>query len=389
MKKDLTLFFISPHNWHDHVSKNQINRPLKLAEQFSKDQMFKEIYIVNRIRPQVLYFTKHNRLEVGKSLGFKILRCNDFANTYYVEHCFPFGKAEEIMLPMIIKRIKRKKKIKDSIILVSDPKSASIFQAKLGLGIFDAYDNWELSPLYKDDKRNREAISSGYKIASKYAEVLITNTPYMMQSMLRNEGHVYLVGNTSSLSSDKIITKKESEYNKKKSVGYIGNIYERLDLNIIDFISDKFLDVDFIFIGKQTWGNQLDKEKFLQLTKKNNVFYNDKIPYDQITNKILDFDVCIIPHIVDVFTLTQDSMKMYDFLSLGKPIVTTPVPPSELLMDYVYIADDKERFAEKLQNALDEVGQENKQSRQEYMKQNGWASRTNEIYSIIKDVSLA
>jgi len=40
---------------------------------------------------------------------------------------------------------------------------------------------------------------------------------------------------------------------------------------------------------------------------------------------------CFVPHLIDEYTLSQDSMKIYDYLSQGKPVVTVNIPPAEVV----------------------------------------------------------
>lgn len=387
-----SLFFVSPHNWYDHVSKNKINRPMKLANQFSQDRFFEKIYIVNRIRPDRLYSSDSKRELVESGIGYKVFRCENYDNTYYLEHCFPFGIVENSMLPKILKTIISNKKMSDTVIIVADPKSTAILKYRLGLGIFDAYDDWTLSPMYKDNPRQYEALKKGYELGIRYSDSILVNTTYMKERMDRASGNISIVTNTSSLLNEiaagqtkEVLEKKEQHDNV---IGYIGNIYERLDLELIEYTVANNPNSLFKFIGKETWGLNEGKVRFNNLLTYPNFIHIDHVPYHEVKMNIETFTVCIIPHIVDEFTLTQDSMKMYDFLSIGKPVVCTPIPPSDLLSDYVYIANDKEEFNKYINCAITEDISERSKERIELMKSNQWDSKAKQIYDIIEELSV-
>ncbi|SGI75504.1 glycosyltransferase [Paenibacillus urinalis] len=374
------LFFLSPHNYYDHKLKKSNNRPLKLADQFALDEVFTEIYIVNRIKPRLQKFENDSRKIIKKGVGYKIYQCNEFKNTKYIEHNFPFGYLEDFFVPMIIKSTLRKISYKDITVLVADPKSAGILRSNLGCGVFDAYDDWLMNKMYQKN-RHYKALEKGYKTAKEFSDIMICNTDILMERFYNGKKTV-LISNTSSIECSNTYL---NQNNKVKKVGYIGNIYDRIDFDLFKDIVKTMKNLDFIIIGKYIGPEDNEKKKFENLTYENNVTYIPGVPYEQVSEEIAKFDVCIIPHQINEFTLTQDSMKMYDFLSIGKPVVTTAVPPSNLLSEYLYIAEGYKEFVEKINMAL--VEDEDLQlKRINYINENNWSSKTKQLYALLNEV---
>lgn len=81
-------------------------------------------------------------------------------------------------------------------------------------------------------------------------------------------------------------------------------------------------------------------------------------------------------------------MKMYDYLAMGKPIVTTPIPPATSVSKYIYIANDKYNFVEKLKIATLENNEMIVQKRKEYIRNNSWFFKAKTIISNIEGVGL-
>lgn len=374
------IVMVSPHNWYDHVLPNKINRPLKLAEQLYNLEFFKKTLIVCRIHPnRVIRITDDSRKLITRGFIYNLFY--DWKNKiFYLEHCLPFGFVEELLLPKLIKKIAKKLKINKYVLWISDPKSAGLLKRINTINIVDAYDDWSLSPLFKQKKRHMKYIIRGYEIIKYNANIIITNTVHM-KNKLNFRDNVYIVNNTSSLVNNYFDINVTSLPFKGKVVGYVGNLHERIDIDLLEYLFHKFPDTNFVFVGK----NEFKSNYFNNLISKySNVLLCDPVSYNKVSSYIKNFDVCIVPHIVNEYTMSQDSMKIYDYLSLGKPIVTTKIPPADLLTDYLYVAESHEEFAIKLKEALEEDDVELLNKRIEYMKRNTWRNKMEFIYSLIQ-----
>lgn len=374
-----SLIMVSPHNWYDHVLQNKINRPLKLVEQYYNKKYFDNILIVNRIHPKRLYkSTKEKRNLIVKNLFYKVLYDGD-NQVYYLEHCLPFGMAEKSFLPSLIDKVKGDLEFDNIVLLISDPKSTYLFNKFEATNVFDAYDDWSLSPLFEKNKRHMKYIVSGYEYAKSNADLIITNTEQMKKKMNNGKNKIYILSNASSLEYEDDI----SDIKASNIIGYIGNIHERIDLEILEKLLQTFRDKEFIFVGK----NEFHSEKFNTLLNKyQNIKLVGAVPYKMVPSYIKKFDVCIVPHKVNEYTLSQDSMKIYDYLTFGKPIVSTKIPPTERLSKYVYISESVEDFIKNVREALNENNQSLINERISFMKTNNWSSIAKQLFVFSQEV---
>ncbi|MEH7549075.1 hypothetical protein, partial [Neobacillus vireti] len=154
-----SLVMVSPHNWYDHVKPNRINRPLKFVEQYYNETIFKKVIIVNRLHPKrIINIQDNERKLVERGVMYNLL-FDKTREVYYLEHCFPFGKVENYFLPFIINRIIKKIGLSNIVLWICDPKSVYLFKGIKGLKIFDAYDDWSLSPLFQKRTRHLKYIN--------------------------------------------------------------------------------------------------------------------------------------------------------------------------------------------------------------------------------------
>ncbi|MCO7124178.1 glycosyltransferase [Sporolactobacillus shoreicorticis] len=374
------LIYITPHNWYDHVLKGQVNRPLKMVEQFYNHKRFSEALIVNRLHPfRILKVKKSNRQLLLRKLFFNLFfDCEN--KVFYIEHCIPFGKLEELILPYILKYVLKQTKQSDCFLWISDPKSVGlILKLKNYHNLFDAYDDWSLSPFYKNRKRHMKYINRGYNIAKDYAELILTNTIHMKKKLSTHVNKVELICNTSSLKIENVNIKKN---NKRKYVGYIGNIHERLDMDLLESVIKHYPRVKFIFVGKNDFQSKLFDQL---LANYSNTSFTGPKDYKDIPRYISKFDVCIVPHVVNEYTLSQDSMKIYDYLAYGKPIVSTEIPPADLLNQIIYVGHTRQEFVKKLATALNENNDGLKNERLTFMKENTWSKKVDHICKMLED----
>lgn len=376
-----SLVMVSPHNWYDHVVPNKINRPLKIVEQYYNKRFFNNILIVNRIHPKrILNSTRSKKRELVNNNPFYNLFYDMQNEIYYLEHCFPFGKLEKFFLPNIIRKITDDLGFNNFGLLISDPKSTYLFTRIEATKVFDAYDDWSLSPLFNSKKRHVKYITSGYNHARLHADIILTNTEHMKSKMKNENNNVHLLSNASSLVYDSVSYEKSGEV---KVIGYIGNIHERLDLKIIEGLLENFTEEEFIFVGK----NDFNSNKFNAILDKfSNIKLVGPVSYELVPAYIKKFDVCIVPHIVNDYTLSQDSMKIYDYLTFGKPIVSTKIPPTERFDKYVYSSNSVEEFLENVKIALDENDISLANERIQFMKKNNWRNIAKNLYSLIQEV---
>ncbi len=143
---------------------------------------------------------------------------------------------------------------------------------------------------------------------------------------------------------------------KRPRIGYIGVISKRIDFELVEYLARERKSFQFIFIGGK-YGNVGKQMK--KLKKLGNVHFLGDKHYDLVPCYIASFDVCIIPHRIDEFTLSNDPIKVYEYLYLGKPVVSTNISIADELRKNVFIADEKENFLRFLDIAVELSGDKN------------------------------
>lgn len=164
---------------------------------------------------------------------------------------------------------------------------------------------------------------------------------------------------------------------QRKAVGYVGAINRSLDVDLLEHVVSHFTDVDFFLIGFCR-PEQQSHIATLSRTYDNLHFLGERC-HREVPAYLSSFDVLIAFKKNDCRTSGNNSLKMYEYLATGKPVVTTPVAPAEQFRDFVYIAHDKVQFAECLKKALEENDSLLSEKRKEAARENSWPKRVDVI----------
>ncbi|MCO6441316.1 MAG: glycosyltransferase [Nitrococcus mobilis] len=164
---------------------------------------------------------------------------------------------------------------------------------------------------------------------------------------------------------------------QRPRVGYTGTLNRTLDRSLIEYLLKHNPDVEFILIGPV----EAAVGAFVQRLKARypNCRYLGRKRHDELQWHLADCDVLVNLKRADAGTRGNDSIKLYEYLATGKPVVSTPIAPADRLRDVVYVAEDKVQFHRLLQLALAEKAPEKRRQRRRIAADNCWDRRVARI----------
>lgn len=165
---------------------------------------------------------------------------------------------------------------------------------------------------------------------------------------------------------------------KRPIIGFVGSLFFWIDFDLIEKCLQKFPEATFLFIGPH-------KENIKKLFKYQNFYLLGPRPYSLIPYYIKFFDICILPFRKDEVAYNSDPIKLYEYLALGKPVVSTPVGSSDKnLNELVYFAQTDEEFIININKALKENNLSFEEKRKEYIfKNHTWEKRAETFIEVI------
>lgn len=171
----------------------------------------------------------------------------------------------------------------------------------------------------------------------------------------------------------------------KPRLGYIGQIGENIDYDMVRAIAQAHPAWSLVFVGP-IWANKEAEVADLSLLP--NVRFLGGRPHGQLPGFLRGFDVCLMPHLRNPLTISMDPTKLYDYLASGKPIVSTTIAGVERFPDSLYLGDTSAEFVAGVEAALRENGGKT-QLRLEQARQNSWPERAVEMWAIVQQLALA
>jgi glycosyltransferase involved in cell wall biosynthesis len=163
-------------------------------------------------------------------------------------------------------------------------------------------------------------------------EILVPECDYVftvseltMQRMIKlnkNSYRIYNGYNPDVFSQNKVFEKTVLDEIKKPILGYHGPITALIDIVLVERLLNE-TDAVIVFIG---YIDRNGTEYYKKLRDYENFIHLDYISIDKIANYVSKFTVGIIPLKINDFLSGAFPNKFFEFLAMGKPIVTTAVP---------------------------------------------------------------
>ena len=171
---------------------------------------------------------------------------------------------------------------------------------------------------------------------------------------------------------------EQEESTDRVRVGYVGAIAEWFDVDLLEAVALQEPNIDFHLCGSVTAKEPMRLEKIA------NVKLHGEIPYELVPAFVNKMDVLIIPFRLIPIIHACDPVKFYEYLSVGKPTVTTCLPELARAKDLAFFAAGAPEFAQKIYEAKKAgSNQEFVQKMKNYARGNTWAERTGQFCNVL------
>ncbi|MBI1761767.1 MAG: glycosyltransferase [Acidobacteria bacterium] len=163
-------------------------------------------------------------------------------------------------------------------------------------------------------------------------------------------------------------------------IGYFGALADWFDVELLAAVARLRPHYTFVLLGGVFDVN------VAPLQALPNIKLLGQQPYETMPQYLYHFDACIIPFKLNPITEATDPVKLYEYLSGGKPVVSVRLPELEPYADYVYLADGAAEFAAQLDAALTEDSPQKAEQRRALARQHTWRQRTEMISAALSSI---
>jgi len=246
--------------------------------------------------------------------------------------------------------------------------------------IYDRIDEWtafeQLKP-FRDKIADREN-----KIILK-ADLVFATSNRLLHTLPQAARHKYLVRNAADYAH--FAKARGSNPQDLTSIPrpialYAGMISEWLDWKLILASAKQLRKISFVFVGPTN--TAINPE----LTSLPNVHFLGAKPYGQLPNYLWAADIFLLPFKTSPLTKSVNPVKLYEYLSVGKPVVSTSIPEISRLKDQrlILTARTLDSFIRRLSEAVSNMETNDvAQARIEFSRRNSWDARGDEIIRIV------
>lgn len=157
-------------------------------------------------------------------------------------------------------------------------------------------------------------------------------------------------------------------------IGFVGALYSWINIELIKKMANAFPNCSIVLVGP------VEDIKIPHLP---NIHFIGREPYSIIPEYVNAFDVCIAPFKDDSLSEKVDPVKVYEYLTLGKPVVAINLPELGKISDLIYLAKDENDFISLVNRALQENDNKLKLKRMAYAIKNSWKNRVTRFLEVV------
>jgi len=111
--------------------------------------------------------------------------------------------------------------------------------------------------------------------------------------------------------------------------GLVGTLNARIDMDLAEAVADAGFSLLIVGPHDTRW----EPRRFAALTSRRRVYYAGRVPEEEVPAYIAAADVGITPYLDTPFNRASFPLKTLDYLSAGRPAVSTGLPAARWLLD--------------------------------------------------------
>jgi glycosyltransferase involved in cell wall biosynthesis len=182
--------------------------------------------------------------------------------------------------------------------------------------------------------------------------------------------------------------------------GYVGAINDKLDLALLARVARGCVDHiaplgqgrpvplernwSMVLVGPVRITDEEGQRALQALSALPHVHFLGRKRVDEVPRYIAACDVCLLPYRINQWTRSIDSLKLYEYLACGKPVVATDLPAAQRFSEVVRVATGEAEFLASMSAALNEDRPALQTARRRVAAQHTWEQRVASISAAIE-----
>jgi glycosyltransferase involved in cell wall biosynthesis len=162
---------------------------------------------------------------------------------------------------------------------------------------------------------------------------------------------------------------------RKYKIGYIGTVAEWFDFELLRRSLLKYEFLSYYIIGPCCC---------TLISKTERLVFVGTIEHEKLYDTVKDYDCLVMPFLLNDTTEAVDPVKLYEYISFGKCIISIYYDEIERFRDFVYFYHNQEEYNQIIQVKSQDgfKPKYNRDQQEKFLKQNTWEER----FKVLKDV---
>ncbi len=221
------------------------------------------------------------------------------------------------------------------------------------------------------------------------ADVVFVTAPALLESKKRLNANVHLVPNAVDYDGFQrtlaaMPLPVSMSHLPPPVIGYVGAINDKLDYGLLVGVARLRPQWTLALVGPVDVRTPDDSAGVDMLRDLPNVHLLGAVHVADVPRYIAACHVCLLPYKINERTRNISSLKLYEYLACGKPVVSTDVPAAREGGGEVRLAGDPSAFVEAIQQAMsDDAAAAHR--RQQLAAANTWEHRVAAISAILSE----
>jgi GT2 family glycosyltransferase len=230
------------------------------------------------------------------------------------------------------------------------------------------------TPTILDEERTLTATS----------DLIIATSQWLQQELQRCGRPVALIRNATEYEHFRDApVRRYADPEGRPVIGYYGAIAEWFDVELLREVANAYPTVAIVLVGNDTiCADQA-------LAGVSNIRFTGEVKYSDLPYWLHGFDVCLLPFKVEPLTMATNPVKIYEYLSAGKPVVAVDLPEMAQFGSLVNVAASRAGYLAAVGASLGEKpGSLAREARMQFASRQTWAHRARELDAVLDEMRL-
>jgi teichuronic acid biosynthesis glycosyltransferase TuaH len=241
--------------------------------------------------------------------------------------------------------------------------------------VYDCMDDILEFPDLKSDVSRQKKVFSLEQDLVRRADVIFCSSDFLRQKLIQRYGQprITVVNNAVNVPCSKDIIVSLPPHVEKAFAGprrkivYIGTISEWFDFDIVKKSLEQFEDIEYLLVGC------LDTP----MPSHDRIKYLGPIEHKYVFPLMKQADILVMPFLLTELIMSVNPVKVYEYISSGKPALVKRYPETEKFSEFVYLYESHQDYLRAIQEIADNGfhGRQGSKRCLEYMESNTWGHR--------------